>query len=91
MVQKHFKIEGTPTLQDLIRRNNFAISFDLKEAYNHVSVHPTFQNLLGIQFMGTTYTYRGIPLCSESFYSNNEKMCNGNPGNLEDQMCGILG
>jgi hypothetical protein len=63
MVQKHFKMEGTPTLQDLIRRNDFAISFNLKEAYNHVPVHPTFQNLLGIQFMGTTYTYRGMPKC----------------------------
>jgi hypothetical protein len=61
MVQKHFKMEGTPTLQDLIRKNNFAISFNFKEAYNHVPVHPTFQNLLVIQFMGTTYTYRGMP------------------------------
>jgi hypothetical protein len=61
MVQKHFKMEGTPTLQDLIRKNDFPISLDLKEAYNHVSVHSTFQNLLGIQYMGTTYTYRGMP------------------------------
>jgi hypothetical protein len=38
MVQKHFKMEGTPTLQDV----------SLKKAYNHVPVHPTFQNLLGI-------------------------------------------
>jgi hypothetical protein len=61
MVQKHFKMEGIPTLQDLIRRNDFAIFFDLKEAYNHVPVRPTFQNLLEIQFIGTTYTYRGMP------------------------------
>jgi hypothetical protein len=32
MVQKHFKIEGTPTLEDLIRPNNFGIAYDLKEA-----------------------------------------------------------
>jgi hypothetical protein len=61
IIQKHFKMKGIPTLQDLILRNDFAILFDLKEAYNHVPVHPTFQNLLGIQFIGTTYTYRGMP------------------------------
>jgi hypothetical protein len=55
-----FKMEGTPTLQNLIRKNNFAISFDLKEAYNHIPVHPTFQNLLRIQFMEITYTYWGM-------------------------------
>jgi hypothetical protein len=53
-------MEGTLTLQDFIRRNDFAIFFDFKEVYNHVPVHPTFQNLLGIQFMGITYTYRGM-------------------------------
>jgi hypothetical protein len=46
MVQKHFKMEGTPTLQDLIRKNDFAITFDLKEAYKHVPVHPIFQNTI---------------------------------------------
>jgi hypothetical protein len=48
MVQKHFKIKGTPTLEDLLRKNDFTISFDLKEAYNHIPVHPTLQDLLGI-------------------------------------------
>jgi uncharacterized protein (UPF0276 family) len=33
MVQKLFKMEKTPTLEDLLRRNDFAISFDLNEAY----------------------------------------------------------
>jgi hypothetical protein len=37
-----------------------AISFDLKETYNHIPVHPTLQGLLGIQYMGNTRTYRGV-------------------------------
>jgi hypothetical protein len=36
----HFKIEGTPTLEQLLMKNDFAISYNLKEAYNHVPVHP---------------------------------------------------
>jgi hypothetical protein len=48
MKQIHFKMEGTPTLEQLLMKNDFAISYDLKEAYNHVPVHPTMQDLLGI-------------------------------------------
>jgi hypothetical protein len=54
-------MEGIFILQDFIWKNDFAILFDFKEGYNHVPIHPTFQNLLGIQYMGTTYTYRGMP------------------------------
>jgi hypothetical protein len=61
MVQKHFKMEGTFTSEDLLRKNNFAISFDLKEIYNHMPMHPTLQDLLGIPYMGTTYTYQKMP------------------------------
>jgi hypothetical protein len=61
MVHKHFKMEGTPILEDLFPKNDFAISFDLKEDYNHISVHPTLQDPLGIQYMGTAYIYRGMP------------------------------
>jgi hypothetical protein len=86
IVQKHFKMEGTPTLQDLIRRNNFAISFDLKEAYNHVPVHPAFQNLL-VYISGNAFWPEP---CPKSIHSNNEKMCNGDPGDMENQMCSIL-
>jgi hypothetical protein len=42
-------------------KNDFAISYDLKEAYNHVPVHPTMQDLLGIQYQGHLYKYQGMP------------------------------
>jgi hypothetical protein len=35
MVHKHFKMEGMPTLKDLIKQNNYAITFDMIDAYNH--------------------------------------------------------
>jgi hypothetical protein len=36
-------------------KNNFVISSDLKKTYNHVSVHPTMQDLLGIQYQNRLY------------------------------------
>jgi hypothetical protein len=41
MRKRHFKMEGIPTLQDLIMEKDYAISYDLKEAYNPVPVHCT--------------------------------------------------
>jgi hypothetical protein len=57
----HFKMEGTSTLEQLLMKNDFAISYDLKEAYNYVPVHPTMQDLLGIQYQGCLYKYQGMP------------------------------
>jgi hypothetical protein len=58
----HFKMEGTPTLEQLLMKNDFAISYDLKEAYNHIPVHPTMQDLLGIQYQGRLYKYQRMVL-----------------------------
>jgi hypothetical protein len=47
-----FQMEGTPTLEQLLMKNDFAISYNLKETYNHIPVHPTMQDLLGTQYQG---------------------------------------
>jgi hypothetical protein len=36
-----FKIEGVSTLSELLSKNDYAISFDLKDAYNYVLVYPS--------------------------------------------------
>jgi hypothetical protein len=54
-------MEGTPTLEQLMMKNNYAISYNLKEAYNHVPVHPTMQDLLVIQYQGRLYKHQKIP------------------------------
>jgi hypothetical protein len=36
----------TPTLEQLLMKNNFAISYDLKKVYNYVPVHSTIQNTI---------------------------------------------
>jgi hypothetical protein len=53
----HFKMEGTSTLEQLLMKNYFAVSYDLKEAYNHILVHPTMQDLLGILYQSCLYKY----------------------------------
>jgi hypothetical protein len=54
-------MEGTPTLKQLMIKNHYAISYDLKKMYNHVLVHPTMQDLLVIQYQGRLYKYQGMP------------------------------
>jgi hypothetical protein len=60
-VKRRFKMEGIPTLKDLISQKDFAIPFDLKDAYNHVPVHSSLQPYLGIAWNGKTYRYLGMP------------------------------
>jgi hypothetical protein len=54
----YFKMEGIPTPEQLLMKNNFVISYDFKEVYNHVPVNPTMQDLLGIQYQGRLYKYQ---------------------------------
>jgi hypothetical protein len=58
---KHFKMEGILTVRQSLRKGHYAITFDLKEAYNHVPVHKSFQKYLGFAHQGKTYTWRGMP------------------------------
>jgi hypothetical protein len=84
-------MEGTPTLEDLFRKNKFAISFDLKEFYNHIPVHPTLQNTIYVNYLHISGDSLKPQQCPPSIYSNNEKMCDGNQKDMEDQMCSLLG
>jgi hypothetical protein len=77
-------MEGTPTLEDLIRPNNYTVAYNLKEAYNNVPVHPSMRDLLGITYKGTCYTYCGMP---SSLYKDNETLYNGDKRNMENKMC----
>jgi hypothetical protein len=56
-----FKMESTSTLPYLIVKNDYAISFALKEAYNHVPVYPSMQPLLALAWRGNCYKCLGMP------------------------------
>jgi hypothetical protein len=57
----HFKMEGNPMLEQIMVKNNYEISYNLKKAYNHILVYPTMQDLLVIQYRAQLYKYQGIP------------------------------
>jgi hypothetical protein len=60
MVHTHFKMEGAHTVLELLRKDDWAISFDLKDAYNHVPVHYSMRRLLGIAWHGRCYRFKGM-------------------------------
>jgi hypothetical protein len=60
MTSIHFKMDEVPTLVELFQKNDYAISFDLNEAYNHVPVHPSMQHLLGVCWRGQCYKFVGM-------------------------------
>jgi hypothetical protein len=60
-VKRHFRMEGIPMLKDLIAKKDYSISFDLKDAYNHIPVYPSLQPYLGICWKSKTYRYLGMP------------------------------
>jgi hypothetical protein len=55
-----FKMEGVTTLKQLWERNDYTISFDLKEMYNHVPVHQSLRPLLGVACHGKLYRFVGM-------------------------------
>jgi hypothetical protein len=61
MVPIHFKMEGVSTLEQCLKKNEFAITYDLKEAYNHIPVHPSMRPLLGVAWRGRCYQSKGMP------------------------------
>jgi hypothetical protein len=54
-------MENVVTVKELILENDFAITFDLKDVYNHIPVHKSLQNLLGIQWKNKCYRFMGMP------------------------------
>jgi hypothetical protein len=56
-----FKMEGVSTLSELLSKNYYAISFDLKDAYNHLPVHPSMSPLFSLEWRRKYYTCVGMP------------------------------
>jgi hypothetical protein len=66
----------------------------LKEAYNHVPIHQTMQDLLVIDYQGRLYKYQGMPFGlndAPSIHTNNEKSNSSDQRIVESKMCDLLG
>jgi hypothetical protein len=48
-------------VEELMEKNDYAITFNLKDAYNHIPVHKSLQPLLGIGWKGKCYRFLGMP------------------------------
>lgn len=58
-IQKQkFKMEGAKLIQDLLQRNNWMVSIDLKEAYLSVSVAQEDRHLLRFTWENTLYEFQ---------------------------------
>jgi hypothetical protein len=62
-------VEGVTTLKQLWERNDYVISFDLKEAYNHVPVHELLCPLLGVAWNGKLYQFVGMSFSFNDVFS----------------------
>jgi hypothetical protein len=61
MQKIHFKMENIVTVEELVQEKDFAITFELKDAYNHIPVHKSLQYLLGIGWKNECYRFMGMP------------------------------
>jgi hypothetical protein len=57
----HFKMEGRENLTKLAQENDFATSLDIKSAFNHIPIYPSFQPFLCFSFQNNAYAYRAMP------------------------------
>jgi hypothetical protein len=54
-------MENMVMVEELIQENDFAITFNLKNAYNHIPVHKSLQYFLGIGWKNKCYHFMGMP------------------------------
>jgi hypothetical protein len=57
----HFKMEDVKSVKEILREGDYAVSVDIKAAYNHVSVLPSLRPFLCFLFQGRSYSYVGMP------------------------------
>jgi hypothetical protein len=83
-----FQNEKTPTLEQLMMKDNYVISYDLKEGYNHVPV---------AEFIYSTISGLVIQISilpeqhAKSVHTNHEKSYSSNQRIMESQMCDLIG
>ena len=57
----HFKMDTLKTVTQLITKNCYMASVDLKDAYYTVPIHQAFQKYLAFEWDNRTYVYRCLP------------------------------
>lgn len=58
---RHFKQEGLTTVRQLLRKDDWMVNVDLKDAYHHVQIHPEYRKYLRFQFKNRKYECICLP------------------------------
>jgi hypothetical protein len=56
-----FKMESTKLVCNMLRKNDFLTSIDLKDAFLHVPISPTHRHYLQFVWKGQVYQFRTLP------------------------------
>lgn len=56
----HFKMDTLKTVLGLVKKGDYAISLDMKDAYFHLPVHQSHQKYLRFCFMGQVYQFTAL-------------------------------
>ena len=56
-----FKMEGMKAAKDLLRKNDWAVRVDLRDAYLHVKLHKLDRKFGQYRFDGRLYQWRTLP------------------------------
>ena len=59
--KRHFKMEGTGMLRDLLQRNDWLVSIDLKDAYLSIQIAEKDRKFLHFLWKEQTYEFRCLP------------------------------
>jgi hypothetical protein len=62
----HFKMEGIDVLKTSVQRKDKQIKVDLKDAYHHISIHPSERKYFAFRWREKNYQWNVVPfgLCS---------------------------
>ena len=61
ILSPHFKMETIDSVHLTLRKNDWAVSLDLKDAYFHIAIQSKSRRYLRFHFMGRTYQFRALP------------------------------
>ena len=61
LVIPKFRYEGLTRVAELIRKDDWLFTIDLKSDYHHVDMHPSARPFLGFRFAQQTYTFNSLP------------------------------
>ena len=61
IITPHFRMETLDSVRLALRKNDWAISLDLKDAYFYIPIHRKSKRYLWFHFMGKKYQFRALP------------------------------